>query len=230
MFLSVYLYLTLVVVFLIVALIPLGWQLSACDLDDNDTTGGLDNEIAMRSISLDDARYLRARILVRSNFQEQNREEKQQQQSLLQKERTNTTSSRLEYGHRLAIVDPLNWLIYSHDGLHFYYISNQSNRCDPRTQLGAFELTLTSYDGDNFDSSNGTRLRQKCLNVTFANLLRIFNESEQFTAGRQLSEGHARARVDLTNYFSQRDDEEKNYTERVNVVNIVNLLIRMKLL
>lgn len=90
------------------------------------------------------------------------------------------------YPERLIVVQPQNWIVYTNNGINFYYLSNNvsisSSRCDPGTSVSAIEFRLLTLD-ETYDLS-GTgradksgRLKIACINYSFDQLIRIFGSS-----------------------------------------------------
>lgn len=90
------------------------------------------------------------------------------------------------YPERLIVIQPQNWIVYTNNGINFYYLSNNvsisSSRCDPGTSVSAIEFRLLTLDETYDVSGTGQtdksgRLKIACINYSFDQLIRIFGSS-----------------------------------------------------
>jgi hypothetical protein len=130
-------------------------------------------------------------------------------------DKQDSTVLDLAYNERLAIVKPQNWLIYTNNGLNFYFISNNvSNRtaqCDLDTQSIAVDFRLLTVDESPDQKDQSGRFKVACINYTLDNLIRLFGVSAN------------RSYLDLSAYF----DKAKNPNAPLVVVDeVINYLLK----
>lgn len=96
--------------------------------------------------------------------------------SLCVEVRERTSDAAVPYTDRLIIVRPLQWYIYSPDGLTFYYFTNQVAADCPAERISSVQYRLMS-DAEHAEHSTQVRLRVRCLNYTMNTLIRVFAAS-----------------------------------------------------
>jgi hypothetical protein len=121
----------------------------------------------------------------------------------------------LSYNERLAVVKPQNWMIYSNNGVNFYYVSNNvSNRtaqCDLDKQSIAVDFRLLTVDESVDTKDQSGRFKVACINYTLDNLVRLFGANSN------------RSYLDLSDYF----DRSKNPNAPPIVVDeVINYLLK----
>lgn len=94
-----------------------------------------------------------------------------------------------DYPERLVIIQPQNWLVYTNNGITFYYITSNvslsASRCDPSNSVSTIEFRLQTleevYDSTKLSADKSGRLKIACVNYTFDQLIRIFGSSADKT-------------------------------------------------
>lgn len=125
----------------------------------------------------------------------------------------------LSYNERLVVVKPQNWMIYSNNGVNFYYVSNnvsnRTARCDLDRQSIAVDFRLLTVD-ESIDAKDQTgRFKIACINYTLDNLIRLFGANANKTY------------LDLSAYF----DKAKNPNAPPVVVDeVINYLLKHRFL
>lgn len=123
-----------------------------------------------------------------------------------------------DYSERLVVVSPQNWMIYTHNGINFHFISNNIDtargRCDTTRSLHAIEYHLLPLY-QQFHGNLSEKLRLSCVHYTYDQLIRIFARSANKTT------------YNLADYFDKKkNDQAPDLTiEEILDVLIVNSII-----
>lgn len=131
----------------------------------------------------------------------------------------NASTDAQSYRARLIIVRPVNWYIYTNDGLRFYYFTNQTpeaRNCQSDRVNGVEYRLETTFETSQRLAGKDTalvNLRQKCLNNSLDQFVRIFGPS---------SNAVSRTSVDVTDYYAHGND-----TLRVD--SVINVLLQLLL-
>lgn len=123
------------------------------------------------------------------------------------------------YNPRLISMKPKNYLIYTHNGIDFFYIisniNNNNSQCVENRSLNSIKFTLKKDDGLNETDGERVSAPQKlkfhCINYNMSELIKIFGENSRHTT------------IDITAIFDKKKDSSAlDYT----VYNVLNVLIR----
>lgn len=122
-----------------------------------------------------------------------------------------SSDSIKHYPETLIIVKPLNWQIYTNNGIDFFHITSNFNgpeNCNADSQLPCIVL---SAGRNNVVTSNSDsdKLRKECLNINQLNLVKMFQNCDQ------------KISVDVSDYFN-----DKNVT--FDSINCLNILIKLE--
>lgn len=122
----------------------------------------------------------------------------------------NRFGEKLHYPETLIIIKPLNWIIYTNNGINFFHLTSNFNGpdgCDVDTQTPA--IVLTTSIKRTVTSSDYDALRRECLKINQFDLLKMFESCDQ------------RVAVNMSDYF---DDDTKEFTS----ISCINLLIQLQ--